>query len=494
MRFRTRLELTLVLLTFAVGLGSNAWGQNSKFPYEAVVSGEDAFVRSGPGTTYYPTGRLPAGERVVVHRHDPGGWYMVAPPSGSFSWIPARQVDRDADGPVGVVNANRVPVRVGSFESDVRDVSQRQLDRGDTVQITGEKVFADARGESQVWYRIQPPRGEWRWMAGKNLSPVNRLSETSGRDPFPPEPGARPSGVTPVRRTVVTPEPVSPGDGSVRERPLVRRETREPAPAELEPAGPVGPAAPIANTDADLAEYDRLDAELQQMLKQSPASWDLTRLEQGFQSLRARIPYRSLQTLIDNRLSMIARESVNKAEYDDFRRITEETDRREAELAARMRGRGSLTGPALSAPAVGVATPSLAPVTTPVAVGGGVGTSSSPALVPVPMTSPLPASGPALGTPASSPGIPQGVTPVATTPRFDGAGIVRKAGGGANGPSYVLTSHEGRVLTFLVPEPGVSLEQWVGQSVGITGVRGYRPELNADLLVVKRLSPVRLMQ
>ena len=59
--------------------------QIRKFPYEGLVESEAAYVRSGPGKQYYPTGQLGRGARVTVHRHDPGGWYMIAPPPGRLT-------------------------------------------------------------------------------------------------------------------------------------------------------------------------------------------------------------------------------------------------------------------------------------------------------------------------------------------------------------------------------------------------------------------------
>jgi hypothetical protein len=56
----------------------------------------------------------------------------------------------------------------------------------------------------------------------------------------------------------------------------------------------------------------------------------------------------------------------------------------------------------------------------------------------------------------------------------------------------VLLALNGRVLAYLVPAPGVSLEPWVGRSVGVNGSRIPHPDLKADLITVTRLAPVRL--
>ena len=75
-------SLLLGLGFWLVVLVLPAAAQVQKFPYEAGLTGEDVYVRSGPGKKYYPTGKLKSGDHVIVHRHDPGGWYMISPPAG----------------------------------------------------------------------------------------------------------------------------------------------------------------------------------------------------------------------------------------------------------------------------------------------------------------------------------------------------------------------------------------------------------------------------
>ncbi|MBL8848846.1 MAG: hypothetical protein JNG89_04150, partial [Planctomycetaceae bacterium] len=79
--------LALIVFVSLSTAASPAWSQIEQFPYEATVQADDVHVRSGPGLRHYPTGKLNSGDHVTVIRHDPGGWYMIAPPAGSFSWI-----------------------------------------------------------------------------------------------------------------------------------------------------------------------------------------------------------------------------------------------------------------------------------------------------------------------------------------------------------------------------------------------------------------------
>src|SRR5690349_18957580 len=130
-----RISMPLILLWLAA---VSAPAADHKFPYEATIDVAEEYVRSGPGQKFYPTSKLRRGERVTVHRHDPGGWFMISPPEGSFSWIQADHVRHKHEG-AGVLTQNNVIVRVGSQYNDERDWYQRELNKGDEVEILGEK-------------------------------------------------------------------------------------------------------------------------------------------------------------------------------------------------------------------------------------------------------------------------------------------------------------------------------------------------------------------
>ena len=106
-----------------------------------------------------------AAKPVEIYRHDPGGWYAIRPPRGSFSWVPARLL-QPTTGHLATVNGDRVVSRVGSRFSDVRDVIQVRLDRGEEVEIIEIKTLMTG-GQSEQWCKIAPPAGEFRWVFGK---------------------------------------------------------------------------------------------------------------------------------------------------------------------------------------------------------------------------------------------------------------------------------------------------------------------------------------
>ena len=122
-----------------------AAAQIKSFPYDAKVVVDEVFVRCGAGDSYYPTQKLPRETVVTVHRHDPGGWYMIDPPPGSFSWIPERYVKRvnEAEGEVA---EESVIAFVGSEFGDEASVFQRRLKTGEKISIIGQRQIATSSG------------------------------------------------------------------------------------------------------------------------------------------------------------------------------------------------------------------------------------------------------------------------------------------------------------------------------------------------------------
>jgi len=116
---------------------------------------------------------------------------------------------------------------------------------------------------------------------------------------------------------------------------------------------------------------------------------------------------------------------------------------------------------------------------------------------------------PAAG-PATSPAAPArrmvGASPMPAVPmapprqihtnganQLDGAGIVQRAATPIQGgPQHVLLAPNGRILAYLYPDRGVNLDAFLGRSMGIFGVRSFRPELQTDMIVVRSMVPVRL--
>jgi len=431
----------LLLLAFGTLVAPLQAASGAKFPYEATIDAEAVYVRSGSGKQYYPTGKLRRGDKVVVHRHDPGGWFMIAPPAGSFSWVLGKHVQKTA-ATRGTITTNNVIVRVGSFESDIREVWQRKLAQDDVVRILDEKMLAPEQGTgpAEVWYRIEPPRGEWRWIEGQAVAPSPRGERKPAQDPFE-APIASDFSSAP-RRSSPPVQPIDDDSPSFK-RPLADSQDREyvagDSASEARPEGSLwtrplvrkkmkstGAKLAARKHDSILAELDRLDARFQSILEKSPLEWDFDQLENDYQDLRSETDSANLQQMIDSRLARIAGYKKTRSEEQDLALMQDETARRDAELAEIQRRQEA-----------------------------------------------------------------QLLT--LARPRFDGAGIIGRAALNRRGaPRYVLLNASGRVLAYLVPSPGVNLEPWVGRAAGVDGPRTPNPDLKSDLITVNRLTPVRL--
>ena len=107
----------LVLWACIAGaIGSSVAGA-AEPPFAGVVANDEALVRSGADEDYYPTMKLSRGAPLNVVRED-FGWYVIEPPTGSYSWVNAEHVERRA-GNRGIVTADTWD-RLGS-DLDIAD-------------------------------------------------------------------------------------------------------------------------------------------------------------------------------------------------------------------------------------------------------------------------------------------------------------------------------------------------------------------------------------
>jgi uncharacterized protein YgiM (DUF1202 family) len=172
------------------------------FPYIAEITGNDVYIRSGPGTNHYPCGTLNKGDRVTVVGSHFGGWSRIVPPPGSFSWISAEYVEPEsADSTVGVVSGNAVFVYVGSPGTDLihSTTVDLQLNRGEKVKLLGEK--------QDNYYKIAPPSGAYRWVSTRYTRPIGAVIEPPPATVTPPEEPAETPSETPS--VVPSPAPAS---------------------------------------------------------------------------------------------------------------------------------------------------------------------------------------------------------------------------------------------------------------------------------------------
>lgn len=157
------------LAVLALASPANAQSSSLEFPYQALVAKDNALVRSGPGEVHYGTQKLPAGQVVEVYRHDPDGWCAIRPVEGSFSIIPASTVEITGEGVGEVKMAGTTPfvgTKLGTVEKPLWQVKLREKEK---VSLIGQLSWPSPEGHSTIWYQIEPPAGEFRWINISNL-------------------------------------------------------------------------------------------------------------------------------------------------------------------------------------------------------------------------------------------------------------------------------------------------------------------------------------
>lgn len=457
-----------------------------QFPYQAVVIGEQVEVRCGPGGQFYATSMAKANDQVTVHRHDHGGWYMISPPAGSFSWIDASLVN-PIGGNRGLVTISpgsgqppRAIVRIGSQLSDDHSFFGRELSNGDEVTILGEKVLAGRSGAVRM-LKIVPPAQEFRWIKGEFLVPMSQqIQQQIAVDPYqvPAEHRHQHIRSMPVELasgTLATPAasrhdqfPQDAGSISTAGLSVPTQEMKMAAlsapqmpTAAVETPSPATLSASHSRKREHLTKLHEIDQKYSEMMARDPSEWDLAPVAQAYRELQqAADP--SVSPLVAQRLEVVARRQEIAQHYQKFVQISEETSRRDAQLLAQ---RTDFPTEPLSAPPV-----FMPPVEDPSGMNS------------VPVTGPEMSQQPVTDAPAG------------VTPQLNGAGIIQPVQAPPGFPAYILVAPNGRMLAYVEAGEGVSLEPWVGKPAGLIGMRSKEANLGADLIRAQKIISVKLSQ
>ena len=298
----------LLFAIFVAMSSDSAWGQTAlrTFPYKARISADDVYVRSGPGRNYYPTDKLRAGQEVEVYRHDPGGWYAIRPPKGSFAWVSSRFVKYGRDG-LAEVTGERVAARVGSRFSDIRDVIQVRLHEGEVVEPlpSAKSDPAASTQDSTKWTKILPPSGEFRWVHEKFVDPNY---ETSG-----------------IRKTSSNNSPLVP----YREQELSSRHAHQQSRAGVVS----GDELPNIPADGFKKWLDDVDLELSVMVAEEPSVWQFDDLRLEAESLVNHAETALQRGRARIMLGKIDRFAEIKKRYDAVNTLWDDTQSRNQQLA-----------------------------------------------------------------------------------------------------------------------------------------------------------------
>jgi uncharacterized protein YgiM (DUF1202 family) len=228
----------------------------ASFPWEGEISGTNVYVRSGAGVNWYATAKLNTGDRVLV-LSEKFGWYQIAPPKGSFSYIDKSMVERQpADAKTGTVKGDKVYIRAGSELEDRKSATQTMLDKGAKVEIIG---------EAEGFYKIQPPKGASLYVSKTYVEPVAARLRTglmeqygAGTGAAPKTeaaPGATAKSTTDAGAPAKTGEPATttpPGDGapaageSASPGGIATTQEEESPPLEVEPGVEPSPKRAVA--------------------------------------------------------------------------------------------------------------------------------------------------------------------------------------------------------------------------------------------------------
>lgn len=417
-----------MLLSLALAWSPEVLGQQPpRLPYLAYVQQDGARLRSGPGQQYYSTQELARGEAVEVYRHDPGGWLAIRPPENAFSWIDGQYLQVQADGR-GLVLANAVAVRIGSDESDIRDVIQVRLSQGEAVDIRDAKQLG-AGEHARTWYKIAPPSGEFRWIHARDVDLT-----------APGKPEAQPSA---------TPQP-EPAPVISGVQPAMHLQAAEPKPnAEAESSE----TETEQTAEMQMAELDLLHQELVAVVAGTPESWNFDRIFLGARRLllTAQTPgVRSEARLILDRIETF--EEIHRR----YRRFDEKTPP--------------------------VDTAEVEPEPTPGLV------RSAAARRPLPSETAVPASP---TSSARSQAQSETMAPSESDPRLDGQGLLNGVATRDFGqPHFVLMDASGVAGTYVTPAPGVNLTRYLGQRIGVIGIRTASPVGGKPHVIVKRVVPL----
>jgi uncharacterized protein YgiM (DUF1202 family) len=432
-------------------LPANATGASGEIkPQMARIATAGAAVHSGPGDSYYLTDTLPEGEAVEIYRRREDDWCAIRPPSDSFSWVFASNLQLDDEG-LAKVTKDGTASRIGSRLSSNRDVVQVRLHKGEVVKVVGKDTES-----GETWYKIAPPAGEFRWIAANNLtfedatsgnkaasSGVTRASHdeptTSTQDGkssefMAPPLVSSPDPAPPSTTTFAASKPTTPAAQPVANTPAVAASTAATSPPPTATAVPKQDVAPIVSPAAATPEVAGqlrdLELRLSRMVAEPPSTWNTEALEQSAQQLLAKADTAADRDAV----------KVTLAKIDRF-------------AAIQQRSTAANTG-AMAGTAKGNISPS--------------------AITPLPGVTQAPS--------AANTGVGG---------QFDAVGVLRPVVSKRPGaPQFALVDERGQVVTFVTPTPDINLQPYLGQRIGVIGSRGYIPEFHRAHVTAARVAPL----
>ncbi len=471
-----------------------------QFPYTAYVTGEQVFVRSGPGQRYYPTGQVAPGYAVEVYRHDGEGWCAIRPIAGSFSWIASHQV-RPVEAGIVEVIGEHVVARMGSTLSPNRSAVQVLLPIGERMELMPADKSDDPR-----WVRVAAPAGEFRWIAASALSrqpPVEVVQQPSSKgwsrqseqtrkaaEETPSVFGHLDQTRTVAQAGLAFGSPAFRGEavslatdpnamdvvtGSPAEFQLAQFEVHNQAHSQSQttpqatPQASLAPPALLGSNKTPLAtlraaqprvrfegltppapvtvnSIEELELRLSQTVVEPPKEWQLDSLETAANDLLVKTKTLPERAQLREVLERIARFQKVQTQYNSPT-VPAPAERDPFETASETAGETTAGATSLSSSVRQRARQDL-----------------------------------------------ENDSPRAATdgPLYDATGLLKPVvSKRAEAPQYALLDERGKVVSFVTPTPDLNLKPYIGRRIGVHGKRGFMPEFRRAHVTVARVTPLR---
>jgi hypothetical protein len=267
-------ECFLGLILFLVTTVATA---DESFPYKVAVQARDVTVRSGPGSQFYATGHVAAGDEIEVYQRKGGGWLAIRPPAASFNWVEANKLRMTNDPDLAKVVGNNAVAWVGSELGAVEDHKwQIKLDAGESVQLMSRQSMAIFSGdERRDFYQIAPPAGDFRWVLERDIEPLVERAATV----------ESPSEIQLAQFQVVADQT---NDASTSRDGFVPRDDSA-AETPAERVASIAPRESFRPSEPGRADFDTLakmlNLDLSETVSKEPAQWKLTSLHQDAAAL-----------------------------------------------------------------------------------------------------------------------------------------------------------------------------------------------------------------
>jgi hypothetical protein len=423
--------IRFVIIAWGFGglLMSDAWAQPAT-PYQATIKNSSTVVHAGPSRKMYATEVLDRGSTVEVYRHDPEGWCAIRPPAGSFSLVRLADLEIDSDHSLGIVRRDGVIAWVGTrIHRQGKAIWQIKLSEGERVEVL-ETESTDSGSSPETWVLIAPPAGEFRWVHETNLH--RETGPTDLAFPGAPSLGSLPRelpGILPANSSSESTDSVSP-----------------PPPSEFNSSQEV---VTVSGTETEgfVSRADDHDA----VSQEEPVSL-AAQLKQAHQQLSHFLLGSSEQTAVEFQamLNQLSRHPEAEAVQGHIQQLQQRFDRYlHLELQQQALAR------------LAQAQPKRLPIQ--------LAEQDADTVRPLPVDSP--------------------VVPVSAHLNYAAQGRLARMirSGGKEASGYALQNSHGKVEAVVVAAPGVNLERYLKENVGIQGRRKPHPSWKLPVVYAERV-------